>query len=251
MTGKAFHDKLLPTGEKLRNMIEQFKSDCFLAVQMYHPNTIGYFGMSYIAPYKFPVLLQEFVADNLTSFLERTEKTLTFARRLELSLEMASGLKYLHSRLIIHKNLHPSNVLIDQDGHAKISNCVTPQLDNMQFLSQDNCVYIAPEVLKSHKYFSCESDIFSLGVLNIYLFTEIILLAGRLQETLQEVKYKPFKQLICSCISEIVIDRPSASGICQEIGEIQKCPTAIAYEALTSQVSLVQSNTLIEHTLPR
>ena len=72
-----------------------------------------------------------------------------------------------------------------------------------------------------------------------YLFTDIILLAGRLQETVQEVKYRPFKQLICVCISDIVMDRPSASGICQEIGEIQKCPTAIAYEALTSQVSLL------------
>ena len=102
LTGKAFHDKLLPTGEKLRNMIKQLKTDCFLAVQMYHPNTVGYFGMCYIrSSLQVPVLLQEFVPDNLTSFLERTKKTLTFARKLKLSLEMASGLKYLHSRLIV------------------------------------------------------------------------------------------------------------------------------------------------------
>ena len=253
MTGKAFHDKLLPAGEKLGKIIEQFKSDCFLAVQMYHPNTVKYFGMHYVVPYKFPMLLQEFVADNLTSFLGRTNKTLTFAHKLKLSLEMASGLKYLHSRLIVHKNLHPSNVLVDQDGHAKISDFVTPQLDNVQFSSQSNSVYIAPEVLKSHKYFSCESDIFSLGAVNLYLFTEDILTAGRLQETVQEVKYKPFKQLICLCVSDIVMDRPNASVICQEIAEIQNCPTAIAYEALTSQVSsycsCIEQNTLIEHTV--
>ena len=50
------------------------------------------------------------------------------------------------------------------------------------------------------------------------------------------------------------MDRPSASVICQEIAEIQNYPTTtIAYEALTSQVSLYcscpEQNTRIEHTV--
>ena len=255
MAGKVLHHKLLPTGEKLHKMIEQFKSDCFLAVKMNHPHVIKYFGMCFIASYKFPMLLQEFATENLTLFLERTENTLTFAHKLKLSLEMASGLKFLHAQLIVHKNLDASNVLIGEDGHAKISDFITPQLDDIQFSSQNNSVYIAPEVLKSHKYFSCESDIFSLGVLNLHMFTEVTFTAGRLQETVQDVKYKPLKQLICSCINDNVMDRPNASQVCQQIVEIQRSPTAVGYEALTSQVSYLVKvscrniNTLIEHIL--
>ena len=258
MAGKVLHHELLPTGEKLHKMIEQFKSDCFLAVkmnQMNHPHVVKYLGMCFIAPYKFPMLLQEFMAENLAMFLERTKNTLTFAHKLKLSLEMAGGLAFLHAQLIVHKNLHASNVLINENGHAKISDFITPQLDDIQFSSQSNSVYIAPEVLKSHKYFSCESDIFSLGVLNLYLFTEVTLTAGRLQETVQDVKYKPLKQLICSCINDNVMDRPNANQVCQQIVEIQKSPTAVGYEALTAQVSYLvkmscrNTNTLIEQIL--
>ena len=239
MAGKVLHDELLPTGEKLHEMIEQFKSDCFLAITMNHPNVVKYFGMCFIAPYKFPMLLQEFATENLALFLERT-KNLTFAQKLKLSLEMVGGLEFLHARLIVHKNLDASNVLVDKDGHAKIGDFITPQLDNLQFSLQSNSVYIAPEVVESHKYFSCESDIFSLGVLNLYLFTEVTLMVGKLQETVGDVKYKPLKQLICSCISANVMDRPNASQVYQQIGEIQKSPTAVAYEALTSQVSYIE-----------
>ena len=245
MAGKVLHDKLLPAGEKLHKMIEQFKSDCFLAVKMHHPHVVKYIGMCNKPPYKFPMLLQEFAAENLALFLERTKNTLTFAHKLKLSLEMASGLEYLHARLIVHKNLHPSNVLIDKDGHVKISDFITPQLDDIQFSPQNNSVYIAPEVLESHKYFSCESDVFSLGVLNLHLFTEVTLTAGKLQETVQDVKYKPLKQLICSCISDNVMDRPNATQVCQQIVEIQRSPTAVAYEALTSQVSYLEMQLLL------
>ena len=245
MAGKVLHNKLLPAGEKLHKMIEQFKSDCSLAVKMHHPHVVKYIGMCNKPPYKFPMLLQEFAAENLALFLERTKNTLTFAHKLKLSLEMASGLEFLHARLIVHKNLHPSNVLIDKDGHVKISDFITPQLDDIQFSSQNNSVYIAPEVLESHKYFSCESDVFSLGVLNLHLFTEVTLTAGKLQETVQDVKYKPLKQLICSCISDNVMDRPNATQVCQQIVEIQRSPTAVAYEALTSQVSYLEMQLLL------
>ena len=172
---------------------------------MNHPHVVKYFGMCFIVPYKFPMLLQEFATESLTLFLERTKNTLTFAHKLNLSLEMASGLKFLHAQLMVHKILDALNVLIDKDDHAKISDFITPQLDDIQFSSQSNSVYIAPEVLKSHKYFSCESDIFSLGVLNLYQFTEVTLTTGRLQEKVQDVKYKPLKQLICSFVLVLMI----------------------------------------------
>ena len=239
MAGKVFHDHLLPpTGEKLHIMIEQFKSDCYAAVQMYHhPNIIRYFGIYNKAPYKFPMILQEYAAENLTLFLERTKDTMTFAQKLNLSFEIACGLECLHGQLIVHKNLHPCNILIDKDGHVKISDFITPPVDEVQFSPQSNSVYIAPEVLRSHNYFSYQSDIFSFGVLNLQLFTDATLTTERLQEAVDDIKYNSLKQLICSCITDNVMDRPTASEVCHEIIDIQTSPTAVAYEALTSKVS--------------
>lgn len=237
MAGKVLHDKVLPTGKNLHEMIEQFKSDCFRATQMYHhPNIVRYFGICNKAPYKFPMILQEYEAENLTLFLERTKDTLTFTQKLKLSLEMGAGLECLHGQLIMHKNLHPSNVLIDKDGQAKISDFITPQFDEVKFSSQSSYVYTAPEVLKSHKYLSYESDVFSLGVLNLLLFAEANLTVEGLQGTVKDIKFDSLKQLICSCISDNALDRPTARGVCQQICEIQASPTAVAYEALTNKV---------------
>ena len=256
MAGKVLHDKLLPTGEKLHKMIEQFRSDCFLAVhQMYHPNIVKYYGICDKPPYKFPMILQEYIAENLTLFLKRTKDTLTFFHKLKLSLEMASGLQYLHLQLIVHKNLHPSHILIDRSGCAKISDFVVLQLNEIQSSSlYSDHVYIAPEVRKHHKHCSYQSDIFSLGILNLHVFTEVTLTVERLHETVEGIKYGLLKQLICSCINDIVIDRPDASGVCQLITEIQNSPTAVAYDALTSKVSYMteryckHKHLNIEHT---
>lgn len=238
MAGKVFHDRLLPTGEKLHKMIEQFKSDCSVAVQMYrHPNIVRYFGICNKASYKFPMILQEYAAENLTLFLERTKASLTIAQKLNLGFEIASGLECLHGQLIVHKNLHPSNILIDKDGHVKISDFVVPPVDEVQLSPQSNSVYVAPEVLKSKKYFSYQSDIFSYGVLNLRLFTDAMLTADQLQQAVDDIKYNLLKRLICSCVSDNVMHRPTASEACHQTAVIQTSPTAVAYEALTSKVS--------------
>ena len=238
MAGLVLHDHLLPSGKRLQQMIEQFKSKCDYAIQSYHhPNIVKYFGLCNKPPYKFPMILQEYVEENLALFLERTKDTLTFRRKLKISCEIASGLEFLHAQPIMHKNLHPSNILIDKDGCAKISDLVAPQVDDVQFLSQTNHVYIAPEVLRDHKHFSYKSDIFSLGVVNLQLFTEVSLTNENLQETVQSIDYKPLKRLICSCITDNAIDRPNAIEIYEQILEIQNSPTAVAYDALTSKVS--------------
>ena len=241
MAGKVFHDHLLPpTGDKLHIMIEQFKSNCYAAVQMYHhPNIIRYFGICNKAPYRFPMILHEYVAENLTLFLERTKDTLTFCQKLNLSFEIACGLECLHGQLIVHKSLHPSNILIDKDGHVKISDFITPPVDEVQFSAQSNSVYIAPEVFKSHKHISYQSNIFSFGVLNLQLFTDATLTTERIQEAVDDIKYNSLKQLICSCITDNIMDRPTASEVCHRIIDIQTSPATVAYEALTSKVSFL------------
>lgn len=42
--------------------------------------------------------------------------------------QLLEGLKYLHENKIYHKNLKPSNILVDEDGRIKISDCL---IDNL------------------------------------------------------------------------------------------------------------------------
>ncbi|KIK78963.1 hypothetical protein PAXRUDRAFT_300969 [Paxillus rubicundulus Ve08.2h10] len=58
---------------------------------------------------------------SLTFYLERPNSIFTITHRLSLVIDVAVGLQYLHSRSVVHGDLSGSNVLVDGEGRACIS----------------------------------------------------------------------------------------------------------------------------------
>ena len=102
-------------------------------------------------------------------------------------LQMAQGLKYLHSKGFIHCDLKPSSILIKKDNdqfQIKLCNfdASTPVQNNMQsmndFLPVTNGPWTAPEFLADndetgiksnrHVFGSFEGDIWALGCIFFY-----------------------------------------------------------------------------------
>eukprot|EP00118_Oscarella_pearsei_P020038 m.215830 g.215830 ORF g.215830 m.215830 type:complete len:1002 (+) comp39843_c1_seq3:1333-4338(+) len=81
------------------------------------------------------------------------------------ALQIAEGLKYLHSIGIAHRNLNPDNVLIKEDGTLKIKNLgsTKPVKTTPETLCKA-LLYVAPEELMNYPY-SYSGDIFSLGIM--------------------------------------------------------------------------------------
>src|SRR5262245_39795411 len=48
------------------------------------------------------------------------DQSLSLERSLRIASEIAEGLSHAHKRGIIHRDLKPNNVLITEEGHAKI-----------------------------------------------------------------------------------------------------------------------------------
>ena len=72
-------------------------------------------------------------------------------------IEILFGIDYIHSHNLVHKNLWPNNILIDERGRIKIGDLIhfsPSKIDE----SND---YISPEALKGDYYPS--SDIWSIG----------------------------------------------------------------------------------------
>ncbi|XP_010151519.1 PREDICTED: receptor-interacting serine/threonine-protein kinase 2-like [Eurypyga helias] len=100
---------------------------------------------------------------------------LPFPLLIRILLDVAAGLHYLHSLepALCHCSLKPSNVLLDMQYRAKISdygltNCRKQQLrSNFQNCNWRNCqdlVYLPPEILEGGLP-SQEGDIYSFGIL--------------------------------------------------------------------------------------
>jgi serine/threonine protein kinase len=68
-------------------------------------------------------LVMEFMpGGSLQNFLKDSEK-LEQSRKLKFALDCAKGVKHLHDRSIVHRDIAARNVLLGADGTAKISDC--------------------------------------------------------------------------------------------------------------------------------
>ncbi|KIJ12135.1 hypothetical protein PAXINDRAFT_83330, partial [Paxillus involutus ATCC 200175] len=71
---------------------------------------------------RFPAMVCPWLENgSLTSYLERRHDTLNPVERVSLISDAAAGLQYLHSQSIVHGDLSGSNVLVDGNGRACIS----------------------------------------------------------------------------------------------------------------------------------
>lgn len=88
-------------------------------------------------------------------------------------IQICSGLKEIHKNNIIHRDINPSNIFID-NNKVKIGGFgVCKVLEGNEQFADDllgTYYYMAPEIVKNEKY-NCKVDIYSLGCIIYELFT--------------------------------------------------------------------------------
>ncbi|XP_078154746.1 uncharacterized protein LOC144550633 [Carex rostrata] len=118
--------------------------------------------------------------------IDRTFRTLSFHQRLNIAFDVAAAVDYLHYHLpapIVHCDLKPSNVLLDDDMTAHVSDfglarfLVRPNTMPSQSMSSTGGIkgsigYIPPEYGMGGRR-SVEGDIYSYGILLLEIFTGV------------------------------------------------------------------------------
>jgi serine/threonine protein kinase len=111
--------------------------------------------------------------------LEPHQKPLDWLTRLKVALEAAKGLEYLHDKAnppVIYRDLKSSNILLDNDFNAKLSDFglakLGPTGDKSHVSSRvmGTYGYCAPEYQRTGQL-TVKSDIYSFGVVLLELIT--------------------------------------------------------------------------------
>ncbi|XP_057839941.2 LEAF RUST 10 DISEASE-RESISTANCE LOCUS RECEPTOR-LIKE PROTEIN KINASE-like 1.2 [Cryptomeria japonica] len=160
--------------------LEQFMNEVQILSSLCHPNLVRLYGCTCLQS---PMLLlvYEFVPNGtLSDHLHGSRRTLTglpWATRLNIAIETAQALAYLHSihPPIIHRDVKSSNILLDEHFRAKVadfglSRLVPVNVSHITTSPQGTAGYVDPVY---HECFQLteKSDVYSLGVVLVEIIS--------------------------------------------------------------------------------
>lgn len=99
-----------------------------------------------------------------------------------LFTQIALALQHCHQNKIAHRDLKCENILLDGNGHAKLTDfgfarsCVDPETQK-RILSKTYCgsaAYAAPEIISGSPYNPLMSDVWSLGIILFIMVTGVM-----------------------------------------------------------------------------
>lgn len=151
-------------------------------------------------------------SDRITEITENSSSSFDEAKVFRYFFHTMLGIDYLHYKNIIHKDIKPENLLIDQYDNVRIADfgCSAVLVaENLKTKYNGTLPYMAPELIKKQPY-GKEVDIWSCGVLLFKQFHGVfpfdISNKGNLKESIINLdnEYIYFRKGVTNDVKEII-----------------------------------------------
>ncbi len=152
---------LAPIWSDSTDLVRKFENESKLIATLHHPHIVQVFGAGREGDYSFYVM-ELIKGAPLDINVVRSPSLVA-----RLGLQAAEALAYAHSNHILHRDIKPGNLLLDDQGELHVSDfgIATMLNDNELAVTQSRdgtLRYMAPEQFQSNCC-SCASDQYSLG----------------------------------------------------------------------------------------
>jgi serine/threonine protein kinase len=146
-------------------LLQRFNIEAQAAAQLNHENIITIYDLGeeeeicYIA-------MEYLEGDDLKSMLN--QKELTLQEKLNIILQISTGLEYAHKNGVVHRDVKPANVMILKNGKVKLMDFGIAHMASSEMTRTGMVIgtpdYMSPEQVMGKKVDN-RSDIFSVGII--------------------------------------------------------------------------------------
>jgi len=127
----------------------RFNHEAQAAGRLHHPGIVAIFDVGENPENGDPYIVLEYVAGESLNRILAREKKLPLDTALQLVEEVAEALDYAHAQGVIHRDVKPGNILLTEDGHAKIADFGIAKLNLAHFTLPGKVLgtpaYMSPE----------------------------------------------------------------------------------------------------------
>ncbi|MDR0705624.1 MAG: serine/threonine protein kinase [Planctomycetaceae bacterium] len=164
--------KVLPRKRLEKSIyLERFIREAQAIASLDHANIVRAYDIDHEGDLHY-IVMEYFPGENLQKIIEKEGK-ITFARIVNILRQVSGALAYAHAVGVIHRDVKPSNILVNTQGEVKILDLGLALLDERLYegrithIQEETILgtadYLAPEqALDSHKV-DARADIYSLG----------------------------------------------------------------------------------------
>lgn len=183
--------------ENNEKFIRRFQREAKSVSDLSHPNIVEVYDVGEEEGQHYIVM--EYIDGKTLKQLVQKRGALTVAEVIDIMAQITDGLKGAHAAYIIHRDIKPQNIMIQDNGMIKITDFGIAMSMNATQLTQTNSVmgsvhYLPPEQA-SGKTATMKSDIYSAGILMYELLTGSVPFKG---DNAVEIALKQMKERIPS-----------------------------------------------------
>ena len=173
--------------------IRRFKREALSVSNLSHPNIVEVYDVGEEDGNYYIVM--EYIEGKTLKQLLQKRGALTLPEVIDIMSQLTDGLSHAHEAYIIHRDIKPQNIMIEDNGWVTITDFGIAMALNSTQLTQTNSVmgsvhYLPPEQANG-KGSTIKSDIYSLGILMYELLAGSVPFKG---DTAVEIALKHMKE---------------------------------------------------------
>jgi len=232
------------------DQLERFRREARAVAQLNHPHIVGVIdaGEDESRPY----IVFEYVEGETLKERIRRQGRLQIAEAVAYAIEIARALGAAHARHIVHRDVKPQNVLIDEEGSAKVTDFGIARTLDEEGLTADGRVlgttdYVSPEQALGQSV-TGQSDLYSLGIVFYEMLTGVVPFTGEtpvavaMRHVREDVPDVQLARSEVSAATASVVDRATAKDLAQRYPDAATM-VADLEEALAIEASRIGQTT--------